>query len=56
MLCNKIEINESERFTQTIEIEINESDCFIQARASIHILELLSESYILKKTSSHSMT
>ena len=43
-------MNESECFTQTIEIEINESDRFTQTRASIHILVLLSESYIQKKT------
>ena len=48
MLCNKIEINESERFTQTIETEINESDRFSQTSASIHMLELLSGSYIQK--------
>ena len=39
MLCNMSAI------TQTIEIEIKESDCFTQTRASIHILALLSESY-----------
>ena len=49
MLCNKIEINKSESFTQTIETEINKSDHFTQTRASIHVLELLSESYIQKK-------
>ena len=56
MLCNKIEINESERFTPAIEIEINESDCFTQTKASIQILELLSESYIQKKPSNDSVT
>ena len=49
MLCYKIEINELERFMQTIEIEILKSDCFTQTRASIHILELFSEIYIQKK-------
>ena len=49
MLCNEIEISESECFTQTIEIEIIKSDCSTQTRVSIHILELLSESYIQKK-------
>ena len=50
MLCYKIEINELERFMQTIEIEILKSDCFTQTRASIHILELFSEIFIQKKT------
>ena len=43
------EMDESERFAQTIEIEINESNRFTQTRASIHILALLSESYFQKK-------
>ena len=42
MLCNKI--------------EIHESDCFTQTRASIHILALLSDSYIEKKPSGDSVT
>ena len=50
MLCNKIEINKLERFTQTIEIETSESDHFTQTRMRIYIFELLSESYIQKKT------
>ena len=43
------EMDESERFAQTIEIEINESNRFTQTRAGIHILALLSESYFQKK-------
>ena len=51
MLCNEIEISESECFTQAIEIEINKSGCSTQTRVSIQILKLPSESYIQKKTS-----
>ena len=43
------EMDESERFAQTTEIEINESNRFTQTRASIHILALLSESHFQKK-------
>ena len=50
MLCNKIEINESERFTQTIEKKKNELECFMKARMSILIFVFLSESYIQRKT------
>ena len=50
MLCNEIEISESECFTQAIEIEINKSGCSTQTRVSIHKLKLLPESYIQKKT------
>ena len=46
MLCNKIELNESERFTQTRKSKINEPECFTQTRMGIHIFALLSESYI----------
>ena len=42
MLCNKIEINKAERFSQ--------------ARMGIHILSLLSVSYIQKKPSFNSVT
>ena len=42
MLCNKIEINKPERFSQ--------------ARMGIHILSLLSVSYIQKKPSGNSVT
>ena len=44
MLCNNIEINKSERFTQTIKAEINKSERFMQTRMDIHIFALLSES------------
>ena len=44
------EINESECFAQTIELETNESDRFTLTRASIHLFALLSETYIQKKT------
>ena len=50
MLCNKIEINESEHFTQTITTKITESEHFMQTRMGIHIFTLLSERYIQKKT------
>ena len=49
MLCNKIEISESERFTQTIEKK-NELERFMKARMSILIFVFLSESYIQRKT------
>ena len=42
MSCNKIEINKSEHFMQTIETKINESDGFTQTRMDIHIFMLLS--------------
>ena len=41
---------------QTIEIEINESDRFTETTASIHILVLLSDSYIRKKIQSEVRT
>ena len=37
-------MNKSERFTQTIETQINKSDCFAQTRTNIDITELHSES------------
>ena len=44
MFCNNIEINKSDRFTQTIKAEINKSERFMQTRMDIHIFALLSES------------
>ena len=46
----KYKKKESEHFMQTIETKINESERFTQTRIAIHIFELLSESYIQKKT------
>ena len=56
MLCNEIEINESERLIQTIETKINESELLVQTRMIIHIFVLLSESYIQKKSVAHICT
>ena len=41
---------------QTIEIEINESDRFTETTTSIHILVLLSDSYTRKKIQSEVRT
>ena len=49
MLCKKIEINKSKRFTQTIETKIYELQRFPQIRVGINISVFLSESYIQKK-------
>ena len=49
MLCNKIKINKSERFVQTIETKINEPERFTQTQLIIHIFAFLSDNYIKKK-------
>ena len=50
ILCNKIGINESEHFTQTIETKTNKSEHFRQTNIGIHIFALHSDSYIHKKS------
>ena len=55
MLCYKIEINELERFMQTIEIEILKSDCFTQGQAFIY-LSCFQRSTFRKKHSENSVT
>ena len=52
MLCKKIEINQSKRFTQTTETKIYELQRFPQIRMGINISVFLSESYIQKKNPS----
>ena len=49
MLCKKIEIDQSKRFTQIIETKIYELQRFPQIRMGINISVFLSESYIQKK-------
>ena len=55
MLCNKIEINKPERFTQTMETKVNESERLTQTRMGMHIFLLLSKSYVQKKASDDSI-
>ena len=52
MLCKKIEIDQSKRFTQIIETKIYELQRFPQIRMGINISVFLSESYIQKKNPS----
>ena len=44
MLCNKIEINDPERFTQTLGTNLNKSERFTQTSMGTHVFALLSES------------